>query len=99
MLWNEGRALELINQNIKETFNLSEVLRCMHISLLCVQQRPEDRPTMSSVVVMLGSEIELAQPKQPGFFPGKVSFEANSSSSKLQNSITNEVTITLLEAR
>ena len=44
---------------------MSEELRCIHLSLLCVQQRPEDRPSISSVVVMLGSENALPQPKQP----------------------------------
>lgn len=39
------------------------------MGLLRVQQRPEDRPSMSSVLLMLGSETaSLLQPKQPGFF-------------------------------
>ena len=38
----------------------------MHIGLLCVQQDPDDRPTMSDVVVLLGSEsMALPQPRQP----------------------------------
>ncbi|KAJ0101131.1 hypothetical protein Patl1_04477 [Pistacia atlantica] len=67
-LWNEGKQLELIDSVLgDQSCNLSEAIRCIHISLLCVQQYPEDRPNMSSVVVMLGSENELPQPKQPGF--------------------------------
>ena len=77
---------------------LSEVLRCIHLSLLCVQQRPEDRPSTLSVV-MLGSESALHQPKQPGFFLEKDSNEAHCFSSKQESSSTNEKTITLLEAR
>ncbi|GKV49052.1 hypothetical protein SLEP1_g55824 [Rubroshorea leprosula] len=34
---------------------------------------PEDRPTMSSVLLMLGSEIELPEPKEPGFLLEKTS--------------------------
>ncbi|KAM3696576.1 hypothetical protein ACB098_06G050500 [Castanea mollissima] len=68
ILWNEGRPLDLIDECLGETCTLSEVLRCIHLSLLCVQQRPEDRPSMSSVVVVLGSECALPQPKKPGFF-------------------------------
>ncbi|KAL5147588.1 G-type lectin S-receptor-like serine/threonine-protein kinase [Glycine soja] len=49
----------------------------------------EDRPTMTSVVLMLGSEMELDEPKKPGVFTKKESIEAISSSS------TNTLTITL----
>jgi len=28
-----------------------EILRCIHVGLLCVQQNPENRPNMSSVVI------------------------------------------------
>jgi hypothetical protein len=77
----------------------SEVLRCIHVSLLSVQQRPEDRPSMSSIVLMLGSESSLPQPKEPGFFIQKDTNEPYSFSSKHESSMTNEISITLLEAR
>ena len=98
-LWNEGRPLELTDECLGQSSTLSEVLRCIHISLLCVQQCPEDRPSMSSVIVMLGSEGALPQPKQPGFFLEKDSNEAHCFSSKQEPSSTNEITITLLGAR
>ncbi|KAL4619308.1 hypothetical protein ACB092_06G069700 [Castanea dentata] len=99
ILWNEGRPLDLIDECLGETCTLSEVLRCIHLSLLCVQQRPEDRPSMSSVVVVLGSECALPQPKKPGFFLEKDSNVAHGFSSKHEMSSTNEITITVLEAR
>ncbi|XP_054817128.1 uncharacterized protein LOC129316778 [Prosopis cineraria] len=95
ILWTEGRVLELIDQNTEETCNVSSILRSIHVSLLCVQQRPEDRPTIASAVLMLESEVELAEPKQPGFFHGKDSAEPH----QKQCSSTNEVTMSLLEAR
>ncbi|KAF7822814.1 G-type lectin S-receptor-like serine/threonine-protein kinase [Senna tora] len=97
--WKEGRGIELIDKNIEDSCIESEALRCIHISLLCVQQNPEDRPTMSSVVLMLGSEIELAEPKEPGFYVEKLLVEANSSSSQLDSKSINEITISQLEAR
>ncbi|KAF7822817.1 G-type lectin S-receptor-like serine/threonine-protein kinase [Senna tora] len=97
--WKEGRVLELIDKNIENSCNESEVLRCIHIGLLCVQHNPEDRPTMSSVVVMLGSKIEMAEPKQPGFYVKKLSLEANSSSTQIEFRSANEMTISQLEAR
>jgi len=74
-------------------------LRLSAVSLLCVQQRPEDRPSMSSVVLMLGSESSLPQPKEPGFFIENDSYEPHSCSSKQESSTTNEISVTLLEAR
>ncbi|KAI9079175.1 hypothetical protein K1719_038901 [Acacia pycnantha] len=98
-LWKEGSALELIDSSLEETCNLSKVRRCIHVGLLCVQHYPEDRPTMSSVVLMLGSETELAQPKAPGFYTKNDFTETNSKTSPVEINSTNEVTITLLEAR
>ena len=97
-LWKEGRPLELVDTSLGDSSFLSQILHCIHVSLLCVQHNPEDRPGMSCVLLMLASEFELPEPKQPGFF-GKDSSEADSSTSNLQLSSTNEITITLLEAR
>ncbi|KAJ7962985.1 putative Receptor protein kinase [Quillaja saponaria] len=68
-LWIEGRASELIDPILGGSCSLSEVLRCIHIGLLCVQDKATDRPTMLHVVSFLSSEItQLAQPNQPAFF-------------------------------
>ncbi|XP_016648543.1 PREDICTED: G-type lectin S-receptor-like serine/threonine-protein kinase SD1-1 isoform X2 [Prunus mume] len=98
-LWKEGRSLELIDESLSDSCALSEVLHCIHISLLCVQQLPEDRPTMSSVILMLGDGGALPQPKRPGFFGGRYSSEADSSSIKNEISSPFDSTITVLEAR
>ncbi|KAM5585811.1 G-type lectin S-receptor-like serine/threonine-protein kinase [Rosa sericea] len=97
-LWNGGRPLELIDEGFGESCNLSEVLRCIHVSLLCVQQQPEDRPTMSSVVQMLCSESALPQPKEPGFFSEKDLVEGGFPFLNNEAS-SNGLTISLLEAR
>ncbi|KMZ64338.1 receptor kinase 2 [Zostera marina] len=52
-LWIENRGMELVDSNIKIKCSEEEVLRYEHVALLCVQDRPMDRPTMSSVVLML----------------------------------------------
>ncbi|KAJ0103551.1 hypothetical protein Patl1_04482 [Pistacia atlantica] len=98
-LWNEGKPLELIDPVLGESCHLSEVIRCIHVSLLCVQQYPEDRPNMSSTVLMLGSDGELTEPKQPGFLMDRKLHETGTSSGKPESSSTNEITISLLEAR
>lgn len=75
----------------------SEGLRCIQIGLLCVQKRPEDRPLMSSVLMMLDSEnASLPQPKEPGFYTERVLPESPFGSTW---SMSNEVTVTTLHGR
>ncbi|KAF2285908.1 hypothetical protein GH714_008887 [Hevea brasiliensis] len=97
-LWIEERPLELVDHML-DSFATFEVLRCINVGLLCVQQRPEDRPNMSSVVVMLGSESTLPQPKQPGFFTERNMPEAESSSSGHGSTSVNEMSTSFLEPR
>lgn len=78
-LWIEGKAMELIEKSIEESFDKIEIIRCIHVGLLCVQQHPDDRPTMSKVVLMLSSESHAGpQPKEPGFFTERYTREATS---------------------
>ncbi|KAL7213437.1 hypothetical protein ACSBR2_016043 [Camellia fascicularis] len=70
-LWSEAHGVELIDPILVQSYVVNEVLKCIHIGLLCVQEDAADRPTMSLVVVMLGSDtVTLPQPKQPAFSVG-----------------------------
>ncbi|WCJ42965.1 G-type lectin S-receptor-like serine/threonine-protein kinase At4g27290 [Euphorbia peplus] len=97
-LWSEEKALELVDELLESKFPVSEVLRCIQVGLLCVQQRPEDRPTMASVLLMLDSgSTLLAQAGRPGFYAERCLSETDSSS--IGNVISNELTVTLVEGR
>ncbi|KAG6793918.1 hypothetical protein POTOM_003144 [Populus tomentosa] len=99
-LWKDGKPLDLIEAFPGESCNLSEVImRCINISLLCMQQHPDDRPSMATVVWMLGGENTLPQPKEPGFFKGSGPFEPSSSSSNIELYSNNEFTASLLYPR
>ncbi|PIA58491.1 hypothetical protein AQUCO_00500436v1 [Aquilegia coerulea] len=66
--WQEGNGLELLDPVLRERFSGSEVMRCLHIGLLCVQDDVAKRPTMASVVLMLNSySVTLAVPSAPPF--------------------------------
>ncbi|KAH1247697.1 Receptor-like serine/threonine-protein kinase SD1-8 [Glycine max] len=93
-LWKEQNALQLIDSSIKDSCVISEVLRCIHVSLLCVQQYPEDRPTMTSVIQMLGSEMDMVEPKEPGFFPRRILKEGNLCTNLNQVTSNDELSIT-----
>ncbi|KAL2341981.1 hypothetical protein Fmac_009921 [Flemingia macrophylla] len=97
--WKDASALDLIDSSIGDSYSPSEVLRCIHVGLLCVQERAEDRPTMPSVMLMLSSESALMpQPRNPGFSMGKNPPDTDSSSSKQDEWSVNQVTVTLLDA-
>ncbi|KDO74376.1 hypothetical protein CISIN_1g043384mg [Citrus sinensis] len=98
-LWNKGMPSQLIDACIQDLCNFAEVIRCIHIGLLCVQQHPEDRPCMPSVILMLGSETVLSQPKQPGYLAHRKSTRPDSSSSMPESSSTNTIMISELEGR
>ncbi|KAJ0728766.1 putative protein kinase RLK-Pelle-DLSV family [Helianthus annuus] len=98
-LYKEGKSLELMCPSLGASCVESQVLRTIHIGLLCVQHHAEDRPTMSSVVLRLGNENTLPPPKQPAFFAEEEMPELRSISSGPTLDSVDEITITQLEAR
>ncbi|KAM7522749.1 hypothetical protein LguiA_012651 [Lonicera macranthoides] len=68
-LWRDERALELMDPCLKDSFSRNEVIRCIHMGLLCVQEKVDVRPTMETIVLMLSSySISLPSPQKPPFF-------------------------------
>ena len=67
-LWKEGTSLELVDPMLEDSYSTTQMLRCIHIALLCVQERAADRPTMSAVISMLTNEtVPLPNPNLPAF--------------------------------
>ncbi|MBA0756235.1 hypothetical protein Gogos_021839 [Gossypium gossypioides] len=96
-LWKEGKELELMDPCLLESCSIPEIRRCIHVGLLCVQEDPTDRPTMSDVVVVLGSDtITLRAPKRPAFSVGRMI--TNYQSSIIDPSI-NQMTTSNISAR
>lgn len=82
-LWSEGSGVELIDPNMVDHCPISEALRWIHIALLCIQENPTDRPTMSSVVLMLGSQlVYLPKPLEPPFSVGRLIMSDYSSTTR-----------------
>ncbi|KAF7836275.1 cysteine-rich receptor-like protein kinase 10 isoform X2 [Senna tora] len=85
---------------LEDTYVASEVLKCIHIGLLCVQEDAADRPTMSLVVVMLASDtMTLTNPKNPAFSVGRMTKEDSSTSKNSRDPSINEVTVTRIVPR
>ena len=66
----QGMATELRDSCLRDSdHNLQEVLRSIHVGLLCVPQRAADRPSMSSMFFMLSSDCHvLPYPNRPACF-------------------------------
>lgn len=78
--WANGTALDLVDPALADQFPIHEVLTCIQIGLLCIQDDAADRPSMSKIVLMLSSHtITTPVPLQPHiffFFAGR-DFEAD----------------------
>ncbi|KAJ3693658.1 hypothetical protein LUZ60_009138 [Juncus effusus] len=91
ILWKENRALELINASLMaedQDVDKDQVLKCIKLGLLCVQEYPKDRPNMSLVVSMLSNDIIIPSPKPAAFFGGR---GGGSSSYSFSTEISNEI--------
>ncbi|KAL1567080.1 G-type lectin S-receptor-like serine/threonine-protein kinase0 [Salvia divinorum] len=99
MLYKEERSLEVVDSCLEYSSYSSQVMRSIHVGLLCVQEEMEERPNMSSVVVMLNNDGVLPQPKQPGFFTGRDVIRSETWHSSNTAGSANAMTISLLEAR
>ncbi|XP_034197069.1 G-type lectin S-receptor-like serine/threonine-protein kinase RKS1 [Prunus dulcis] len=87
-LRKEGRGMEVLDASVRETCCPHEALRCSHVGHLCVQEDPDDRPAMPSVILMpqgieatLGMPLMLAiPPMQPPLVYQKVDSSSMSGS-------------------
>ncbi|CAM0901825.1 unnamed protein product [Alopecurus aequalis] len=97
-LWIDGNARRLVDSSVVESCPLDEVLRCVHVGLLCVQNNPNARPLMSSVMFMLENDTaQLPTPEKPAYFALR-NYEAEDRRTYM-GSTQNDMTITTLEGR
>ncbi|XP_021989268.1 putative receptor-like protein kinase At4g00960 isoform X4 [Helianthus annuus] len=68
--WRNKTMTNIIDPTLKTgSGSLRDIIRSIHIGLLCVQENAVDRPTMASIVLMLNSfTITLPVPSEPAFF-------------------------------
>ncbi|XP_047088119.1 G-type lectin S-receptor-like serine/threonine-protein kinase At1g11330 isoform X3 [Lolium rigidum] len=97
-LWKDGSTKDFVDSSIVESYSLNETSRCIHIGLLCVQNSPNARPLMSSIVSFLeNGDISLPHPTQPIYFAGN-NYETDGAAQDTVNSADN-MSITVLEGR
>nr|XP_023914746.1 LOW QUALITY PROTEIN: cysteine-rich receptor-like protein kinase 10 [Quercus suber] len=67
--WSNGSYLDVLDSDMRDSCSRNEVIQCIHIGLLCVQENPADRPSMATIILMLNSDsVTLPSPQKPPFF-------------------------------
>lgn len=100
-LWNQKNGLAFVDQAIASPSIQGDISRCIHIALLCVQEFPNDRPAIQTVLSMLSREIvDLPTPEEPVFAEkwNRSQVGTTQASSQFGPS-TNELTLTVLDGR
>ncbi|KAL5772596.1 hypothetical protein ACOSQ2_012520 [Xanthoceras sorbifolium] len=99
-LWNEYDIVSFIDPTISDPCFQWEILRCIHVGLLCVQEFVRDRPSVSTVISMLNSEIaDLPTPKQPAFTTRQSASDTNSSEQRQKNVSANYFSVSDIDGR
>ncbi|QHN79896.1 putative receptor-like protein kinase At4g00960 isoform X1 [Arachis ipaensis] len=95
--WTEKTPMELLDPNMEGPYSKEEVIKCIHIGLLCVQEEPNERPTMATIVFYLNSSsLNLPSPREPAYyFKNNRTEESMTTSKELVNDSDsiNEITI------
>ncbi|KAL3849348.1 hypothetical protein ACJIZ3_011230 [Penstemon smallii] len=103
-LWNEENCLNFVDQTIESSNFEGEIVRCIHIALLCIQEFPNERPSIQTILSMISREIiNLQMPKQPVFAEkwnrSHVGTITTQRSSPVGYPCSNDLTITVLDGR
>ncbi|KAK3010219.1 hypothetical protein RJ639_011858 [Escallonia herrerae] len=91
--WQKGSAFDVIDPVFEAGSNsIRDMVRYLHIGLLCVQENVAVRPTIASVILMLSSSslsLSLKVPSEPAFFMHS-SIDPEMPQIRENNSATNE---------
>ncbi|KAI4296570.1 hypothetical protein L6164_036519 [Bauhinia variegata] len=99
-LWNEGNVKPFIDPKISYTGFENQILRCIHIGLLCVQELAAERPSMTNVLSLLNSEIvNLPSPMQVAFVQRRTLLNLKSSLEVQGQNTNNNVSLTDIQGR
>ncbi|TYH13938.1 hypothetical protein ES288_A06G179200v1 [Gossypium darwinii] len=98
--WRDGSPLEMMDPKLRTNYCRNEVVKCIHVGLLCVQEDPAKRPLMTKVVLMLDSNsVSLPQPQKPVYFLSSRNESSPPGAKGLEEVSVNEVSITEIEPR
>lgn len=92
--------MDLVDPSIRDSCSQSQVLKCIHVGMLCVQDSTMYRPDMANVVLMLESQTPTLQtPRQPTFTSMRNSVDVDLSLEAHDTVSSNDVTVTMVAGR
>ena len=97
--WKEDKGREFIDPSLDDSSSPCKLLRCLQVALLCVQENPDDRPTMLEVYSMLKSNTEAVAIPTKTAFSRKRDENMGSTSTSQQASSVNDAQISELLPR
>ncbi|WVZ06992.1 hypothetical protein V8G54_020338 [Vigna mungo] len=96
--WRDETPLSTLDPKLKEKHSNIEVIRCVKIGLLCVQENPDARPTMLTIVSYLnGHLVELPSPLEPTFSLNRGTNPIVAHNPSLRQSINNSIPASINE--
>ncbi|XP_076942081.1 G-type lectin S-receptor-like serine/threonine-protein kinase RKS1 [Bidens hawaiensis] len=101
-LWKQDKALKVVDSSLGDSFDAREVLLCIHVGILCVQELASDRPTMTGIAFMLSNhETVLPSPNQPAFVLRQLNYGTDLPSTLASGGVSSidDETITIVHAR
>jgi hypothetical protein len=99
-LWNEGKAMDIVDLSIRDSCDEKEVLRCIQIGMLCVQDSALHRPNMASVVLMLeSSTTSIPLPREPTFTSVRASIDTETFMEAQEITSSNDLTVSMVAGR
>ncbi|KAL3746605.1 hypothetical protein ACJRO7_015551 [Eucalyptus globulus] len=99
-LWKAGKCKEFVDQTLATSCSESSAERLVQLGLLCVQERPTYRPTMSDVVSVLNNEtMPLPLPREPAFLTSKTDSASSSRRHRHRHFSGCEITVSEISPR
>ncbi|XP_052729513.1 cysteine-rich receptor-like protein kinase 10 [Vigna angularis] len=96
--WRDETPLSTLDPDLKENHSNIEVIRCVKIGLLCVQENPDARPTMLTIVSYLnGHLVDLPSPLEPTFSLNRRTNPIVAHNPSLRQSINNSISTSINE--
>ncbi|KAM5586766.1 G-type lectin S-receptor-like serine/threonine-protein kinase [Rosa sericea] len=100
-LWKEGAGLQLMDSTLADSCtNKDQLLRCVQVGLLCVEDSAANRPTMSDVLSGLTNESSpLPAPTKPAFSTDRYAVTSSIVEKEPQILSVNDLTISACDGR
>ncbi|XP_062015901.1 G-type lectin S-receptor-like serine/threonine-protein kinase At1g67520 isoform X1 [Rosa rugosa] len=100
-LWKEGAGLQLMDPALADSCtNKDQLLRCVQVGLLCVEDSAGNRPTMSDVLSGLTNESSpLPAPTKPAFSTDRHAVTSTIAEKEPQILSVNDLTISACDGR